>query len=240
MIRQEYRRMVTGQPPPPPGTLFANITRTSADEGMMECVKYLFNYGFFKFGVEICLMSLVGVIGTRLDLYSVFYTVWLCYFFNRRREEIYKVWHWFIYFITFMIPIQYLMCVGMPPTVCLADFCLLVFAVCQQKAFAIEFSDDAESYDGGSNHEIVYDDMTNLVNPIPDFITYNRTVLDKVKSVIFFSSYWVTLAVMFLSGTNRTTLFAMGYVLCAFVFLWQGNEFYLRPLSTILRLITIN
>ena len=57
-----------------------------------------------------------------------------------------------------------------------------------------------------------------------------------VKVVIFFTSYWVTLAVMFLGGTNRVTLFAMGYVMGAFVFLWQGNEFYLRPLNVILRL----
>lgn len=71
---------------------------------------------------------------------------------------------------------------------------------------------------------------------ISGYLFIFRTILDKVKTIIFFSSYWVTLAVIFLSGTNRTTLFAMGYVLCAFVFLWQGNEFYLRPLSTILKL----
>ena len=67
-------------------------------------------------------------------------------------------------------------------------------------------------------------------------IFFYRTSLDRIKVTIFFSSYWLTLAVMFLTGTNRTTPFAMGYVLGSFVFLWQGNEFYLRPLSYILRL----
>ncbi|XP_066947530.1 piezo-type mechanosensitive ion channel component isoform X4 [Macrobrachium rosenbergii] len=272
-IRQEYVRKLTGLPPPPPGVLFPNVTRALADDGIPECTKFLLNYGFYKFGVEICLMSLVGVIGTRLDVYSLFYAVWLCYFYNRQRKDIAKVWKGFVIFITVLIPLQYLMCIGIPPGLCtdypwadtmnyelrewlffpnfkkppesykiVTDFCLLVFAVCQQRVFEIEFADGAESYEGGSNREIVYEDPESLVNPLPDFVTYTRrhdgskNYLDMVKNVVFFTSYWVTLAVMFLGGTNRVTLFAMGYVLGAFVFLWLGNEFYLRPLSNILKL----
>nr|UEE08537.1 putative piezo-like channel protein [Astacus leptodactylus] len=273
VIRQEYQRKLTGLPPPPPGVLFPNITRAVADDGISECTKFLLNYGFYKFGVEVCLMSLVAVIGTRLDLYSLIYAGWLCYFYSRQRKDIARVWKAFVIFITVLIPIQYLMCVGIPPGICtdypwagvmdpelrewlffpdfvkppesykiVTDFCLLIFAVCQQRVFEIEFADGAESYEGGSNREIVHEDLASLVNPIPDFVTYSRksggkkNYLDMVKVVIFFTSYWVTLAVMFLGGTNRVTLFAMGYVLGAFIFLWQGNEFYLRPLSTILRL----
>nr|XP_045617167.1 piezo-type mechanosensitive ion channel component-like isoform X3 [Procambarus clarkii] len=267
VIRQEYQRKLTGLPPPPPGVLFSNITRAVADDGISECTKFLLNYGFYKFGVEVCLMSLVAVIGTRLDVYSLIYAGWLCYFYNRQRKDIARVWKAFVIFITVLIPIQYLMCVGIPPGICtdypwvgemnaelrewlffpdfvkapesykiVTDFCLLIFAVCQQRVFEIEFADGAESYEGGSNREIVHEDLASLVNPIPDFVTYSRNYLDMVKVVIFFTSYWVTLAVMFLGGTNRVTLFAMGYVLGAFIFLWQGNEFYLRPLSTILRL----
>ncbi|KAG7166218.1 Piezo-type mechanosensitive ion channel component-like [Homarus americanus] len=313
VIRQQYQRKLTGLPPPPLGVLFTNITRAVADDGIPECTKFLLNYGFYKFGVEICLMSLVAVIGTRLDLYSLFYAVWLCYFYNRQRKDIAYVWKAFVIFITVMIPFQYLMCVGIPPGICtdypwagtmntelrewlffpdfvkspesykiVTDFCLLIFAVCQQRVFEIEFADGAESFEGGSNREIVHEDPESLVNPIPDFVTYsstslqtlqkmqkcpkfvtsrkyhkillssdeedevsgltyttsvrNKNYLDLVKVVIFFTSYWITLAVMFLGGTNRVTLFAMGYVLGAFIFLWQGNEFYLRPLSNILKL----
>ncbi|ROT73144.1 putative piezo-type mechanosensitive ion channel component 2 isoform X6 [Penaeus vannamei] len=266
-IRQQYQRQLTGLPPPPPGVLFPNVTRAVADDGIPECAKFLLNYGFYKFGVEICLMSLVGVIGTRLDVYSLFYAGWLCYFFNRQRKDIARVWKGFVISITVLIPLQYLMCVGIPPALCIdypwfevmdpelrewlffpdfvkppesykivTDFCLLVFAVCQQRVFEIEFGPGAEEYEGGSNKEIVYEDPATLVNPIPDFVTYTRNYLDMVKVVVFFTSYWITLAVMFLGGTNRVTLVALGYVLGAFVFLWLGNEFYLRPLSTILRL----
>ncbi|XP_071541022.1 piezo-type mechanosensitive ion channel component isoform X2 [Panulirus ornatus] len=267
VIRQQYQRKLTGLPPPPPGVLFPNITRAVADDGIPECTRFLLNYGFYKFGVEVCLMSLVAVIGTRLDLYSLFYAGWLCYFYNRQRKDISRVWKAFVIFITVLIPIQYLMCVGIPPSICtdypwagemdlelrewlffpdfvkppepykiVTDFCLLILAVCQQRVFEIEFADGAESYEGGSNREIVHEDPASLVNPIPDFVTYSRNYLDMVKVVVFFTSYWITLAVMFLGGTNRVTLFAMGYVLGAFIFLWQGNEFYIRPLTTILRL----
>ena len=52
-IRQQYHRKVTGLPPPPPGVLFPNVTRAVADDGIVECLKFLLNYGFYKFGVEV-------------------------------------------------------------------------------------------------------------------------------------------------------------------------------------------
>lgn len=118
VIRQEYQRKLTGLPPPPPGVLFPNITRAVADDGIPECTKFLLNYGFYKFGVEVCLMSLVAVIGTRLDVYSLIYAGWLCYFYNRERKDIARVWKAFVIFITVLIPLQYLMCVGIPPGIC--------------------------------------------------------------------------------------------------------------------------
>lgn len=63
-------------------------------------------------------MSLVAVIGTRLDVYSLFYAGWLFYFYNRQRKDISRVWKGFVIFITVLIPIQYLMCVGIPPSIC--------------------------------------------------------------------------------------------------------------------------
>ena len=52
-IRQQYIRLVTGLPPPPEGVLFPNVTRQHADDGMISCIKFLLNYGFYKFGVEV-------------------------------------------------------------------------------------------------------------------------------------------------------------------------------------------
>lgn len=46
---------------------------------------------------------------------------------------------------------------------------------------------------------------------------------------------WVTLAIMFMTGTNRVNLFSMGYLIGSFIFLWQGTDFYLRPKEAILQ-----
>jgi hypothetical protein len=45
----------------------------------------------------------------------------------------------------------------------------------------------------------------------------------------------VTLAVVFLAGANQVNIFSLGYLLGAFVFLWQGEEIYLRPVPYMLK-----
>jgi len=45
----------------------------------------------------------------------------------------------------------------------------------------------------------------------------------------------VTLAIVFLAGANRVNIFSLGYLMGAFIFLWQGEEIYLRPVPYILK-----
>jgi hypothetical protein len=45
----------------------------------------------------------------------------------------------------------------------------------------------------------------------------------------------VTLAIVFLAGANRVNICSLGYLMGAFVFLWQGEEIYLRPVPHILK-----
>ncbi|KAF0308024.1 Piezo-type mechanosensitive ion channel component [Amphibalanus amphitrite] len=59
------------------------------------------------------------------------------------------------------------------------------------------------------------------------------TYLDVLKRVVFFSSYWLTLAVVFLAGINRITLLSLLYVASAFIFLWKGTDYYLLPFRDI-------
>ncbi len=57
-----------------------------------------------------------------------------------------------------------------------------------------------------------------------------------VKFLLFVYLYWATLAFVFIAGVSRVTLFAMGYVVGCFMFLWVGNELFLKPLSFALKL----
>lgn len=70
---------------------------------------------------------------------------------------------------------------------------------------------------------------------VPDFFSFGNSNFDSVKSFFFFCFFWITLAILFLAGTTRINLFGLGYVLGSFIFLWTGNEFYLKPIKVIFK-----
>lgn len=64
---------------------------------------------------------------------------------------------------------------------------------------------------------------------------YFRSWLDILKRIVLIGFIWFTLAIVFLAGTNRVNLFSLGYLIGSFIFLWQGNDYYLRPVNVILK-----
>lgn len=120
-IRQCFYRKARGEPLDRPYVMFPSITRQNADEGILECLKFLFNYAFYKFGVEFCLIGIVALIATRLDFYSVLYGIWLLILFCLRRKTLSKIWPFFKIFIIILLPIQYAFVVAPPPWLCIGD-----------------------------------------------------------------------------------------------------------------------
>ncbi|XP_022834650.1 piezo-type mechanosensitive ion channel component isoform X2 [Spodoptera litura] len=249
-------------------TIFPEITRKEADIDLIHCIKYLINFGFYKFGVEITMICLMGVIGSRMDVYAVLYAAWLLVLVSIKRVAQSRLWSTFTATITFLVPIQYMIAVGFLPELCVSypwdsddqqmkhvrtwlflpyaeqpphayklifDFFLLLFATRQLKVFRIE--KNSSNYAGGSNEENIGKnwETPDFVNPVPDFLGYVGTWLDVVKRMVFLGMLWVTLAIMFMTGTNRVNLFSMGYLIGSFIFLWQGTDFYLRPKDAILK-----
>uniref|UniRef100_A0A2A4JQR7 Uncharacterized protein n=1 Tax=Heliothis virescens TaxID=7102 RepID=A0A2A4JQR7_HELVI len=249
--------------------IFPDVTRKEADDNLGQCLKYLINYGFYKFGVEITMICLMGVIGSRMDVYAVLYAGWLLVLVSIKRTAQSRLWPTFTACITFLVPVQYMIAVGFLPQFCVTypwdsddtqmkhirswmflpyaeqpphayklifDFFLLLFATRQMKVFRIERT-DGDQYPGGCNSEKIGSDWEtpNFRNPVPDFLGYVGTWLDVVKRMVFLGMLWVTLAIMFMTGTNRVNLFSMGYLIGSFIFLWQGTDFYLRPKEAILK-----
>lgn len=62
-----------------------------------------------------------------------------------------------------------------------------------------------------------------------------RSWLDIFKRGILQSLMWITLAIVFLAGTNRVNLFSIGYLIGSFIFLWQGSDLYLKPIPKVLK-----
>ncbi|XP_065351549.1 piezo-type mechanosensitive ion channel component-like isoform X6 [Cloeon dipterum] len=279
--RQQYQRRSTMSSDPPSSptsrdtssttftpipVLFGGVSRANADDGLLPCAKYLLNYGFYKFGVEVSLIMIVILIGTRLDMYSIVYSVWLAFLFKRQRTKLSLVWKWFILFVCVLTPLQYLLCVGLPPGLCIdwpwdnsetlrrlqiwlfmsdyvhppecqkliCDFVVLMLICRQQIVFRVERSSDSSTFIGGSNAE-VFDQLDDLEdNPVPDFITYTKSLLDNMKRGVLRHSYWFTLIIVLVTGVNRNNIFSLGYLLGAFIFLHFGNDIYLFPVRRIL------
>ncbi|XP_033346374.1 piezo-type mechanosensitive ion channel component isoform X10 [Bombus vosnesenskii] len=269
-IRQCFYRKAHSEPLDTPQVMFPSITREDADKGVPQCLKFLFNYGFYKFGVEFCLIGIVALIGTRLDFYSVLYSIWLLLFFSLRRKAISRIWPFFKFFGIILLPIQYSFVVAPPSWFCIeypwsesktlrglqewmylpdpdfppnarklmCDFILLMMVVRQSLVFQIEERSTATNREFPAGHNYsVYENMEkpNFVNPVKDYVSHIHCWLDIIKRGVLISLMWVTLSIMFLAGTERTNLFSLGYLIGAFVFLWQGSDFYLRPVKTILK-----
>lgn len=53
LIRQYNYRVARGKPTNRPFFIFPRIKRSDADKNLINCVKYLVDYGYYKFGVEV-------------------------------------------------------------------------------------------------------------------------------------------------------------------------------------------
>lgn len=101
--------------------LFPRITRNDADKDLRYLIKYLFNFAFFKFGVEVTLVMLAIVIGGRMDIVGILYTGWLCILFTASRETKARLWPIFQWFIVGLLIIQYVIAVNLPPGLCFGE-----------------------------------------------------------------------------------------------------------------------
>lgn len=121
----------------------------------------------------------------------------------------------------------------------MADFFQVFFVWLQMFVFNIESDMDKSMELGnqaGTNKELVYEIHPYRNNPFRDFVSETKTVLDKIKYGIYMYSYWIVLAIVYLTGTSRISVLCMGYVILSFFFLWLGQTFLVKPLDKLLKL----
>uniref|UniRef100_A0A8D0DEP3 Piezo type mechanosensitive ion channel component 1 (Er blood group) n=1 Tax=Sander lucioperca TaxID=283035 RepID=A0A8D0DEP3_SANLU len=106
--------------PPTIRALFPGATRDTLDQGLIPCFKYLLNYSFYKFGLEICFLMTVNVIGQRMNFLVIIHGCWLvAIMVRRRRAAIARIWPRYCLFLSIFMIYQYLLCVGIPPALCI-------------------------------------------------------------------------------------------------------------------------
>ncbi|KAG9341368.1 hypothetical protein JZ751_019474 [Albula glossodonta] len=106
--------------PPPIPAIFPKACRDNLDQGLLGCIKYLLNYFFYKFGLEICFLMTVNVIGQRMNFLVIIHGCWLVVILTRRRRSaIAKIWPKYCLFLVLFMIYQYILCVGIPPALCI-------------------------------------------------------------------------------------------------------------------------
>uniref|UniRef100_UPI00358E235D piezo-type mechanosensitive ion channel component 2-like n=1 Tax=Myxine glutinosa TaxID=7769 RepID=UPI00358E235D len=277
------------EPPPAPGTLFQNTKRSSLDSGLLPCIKYFVNFTFYKFGLEVCFMLVVNVIGQRMDCMAVIHSLCLLVaVLCRRRRAIAALWPKYCRILAVLLLLQYFFCVGAPPTLCkeypwgggklnsrlikwlflpdylsppnamllMNDFLLLLCAVLQQQVFKDEQQSEILARAGSNDEQALdphrdqsldardhrYHNMGHReisIRPtslfIPNFL-YCRSYLDMIKVGVFAHLFWLSLIVIFITGTTRVSATCILYFVACFYFLLFGGHLLLKPLHQLLRL----
>ncbi|XP_029464485.1 piezo-type mechanosensitive ion channel component 1 isoform X2 [Rhinatrema bivittatum] len=117
---QEYYRTRYQLLPPSTQTVFQDVSRKELDQGMLCCIKYFINYFFYKFGLEICFLLTVNVIGQRMNFMVIFHGCWLIVILTRRKRRlIASLWPKYCLFLFVFLLFQYLLCLGIPPVLCI-------------------------------------------------------------------------------------------------------------------------
>ncbi|RMC09345.1 hypothetical protein DUI87_14353 [Hirundo rustica rustica] len=117
--RQQYHRKQHQELAPVTETIFEGISREHLDLGLASCAKYFINYFYYKFGLEVCFLMMVNVIGQRMNFLVILHGCWLVAMLTRRRRAaIARLWPNYCLFLVVFFLYQYLLCLGMPPALC--------------------------------------------------------------------------------------------------------------------------
>ncbi|TNN19135.1 Piezo-type mechanosensitive ion channel component 2 [Schistosoma japonicum] len=250
---------------PAEGTVFPGVTINSMGYDLLNVVKFAFNYGFYKFGLELCHCVTVVTTCARVDAFSVLYLMLMLVFLFSPRQVCARLWPSYMVILAVLIPIQYASCIGLPPGLCLsypwftesveinnllqwlylpsdfgapspyklsADFFQFAAVALQFRVFKIEQRSDSEIYGGGSNRPILTNELPNEGDR--DFVSTKESYLDYMRHLIFYWSYWVSLAVVLVTGVVWITLFCLGYMILSFIYLWMGLNVLLRERTSLI------
>ncbi|KAJ7398927.1 Piezo-type mechanosensitive ion channel component 1 [Pitangus sulphuratus] len=235
-------------------------TKLDRNRDFIAFAKHLINYFYYKFGLEICFLMMVTVIGQRMNFLVILHGCWLVVMMTlRRRAAIARLWPKYCLFLVIFFLYQYLLCVGMPPALCvdypwrwrvpmnsalikwlylpdffvppkstnlINDFLLLLCAAQQWRVFEAERSEIWRQAAGDNKER--FDREKDPYIREENFL-HCRCYLDMVKVVIFRHLFWFVLVVIFITGSNRISLFGLGYLLACFYLLLFGTAMLCKP-----------
>ncbi|VDN17851.1 unnamed protein product [Gongylonema pulchrum] len=119
IYRQRNKRMLLGISTPPRGIIFPEADPKHWDASLLDMIKFFFNYGFYKFGLELSMTMMVVVAWVRMDLLGTLLLIWLLLFSLSSRVACRRLWPLFLLYLAVLFPLQYALYVGLPPSLCI-------------------------------------------------------------------------------------------------------------------------
>ncbi|ELK00499.1 Protein FAM38A [Pteropus alecto] len=225
--RQEHHRRQHQLAPLPAQAVCIDGTRQQLDRDLLSCVKYFVNFFFYKFGLEICFLMAVNVIGQRMNFMVILHGCWLVAILTRRRRRAiaHYPWRWSqaIPMNSALIKWLYLPDFFRAPnsTNLISDFLLLLCASQQWQVFSAEGTEEWQHMAGVNTDHL--EPLRGEPNPVPNFI-HCRSYLDMLKVAVFRYLFWLVLVVVFVTGATRISVFGLGYLLACFYLLLFGTS----------------
>lgn len=103
------------------GVVFTGIGRREAELGAINGLKYLFNFGFYKFGIEITCLASIIAIANRLDFVAAVYGIILILInIITSKQTLASIWPVLNTVVGMLILIQYFLKLGIPSVLCQA------------------------------------------------------------------------------------------------------------------------
>ncbi|CEF59932.1 Piezo family-containing protein [Strongyloides ratti] len=261
--RQQIRRSNLGISSENNNIIFQDFVPSEFDMNFSNLIKFIIDYTFYKFGLEISMIFITLSAWQRMDFVSLILLICLFMFLMLNRHQIKAIWPMFTTLTVMIFPLHYIMMLGLPQCLCfeypwmnfinyigvkdsvvnifrffdlayydrnnvpiiiIFDF-LLAFVVVRQLRI---FRKEGPSHPAGDNESIYKNNnfILHKNNPYRDFVFKQETHVDYLKCFIFQYFHWISLVMVFVAGLGGTSLFALGYVIFAFVMLWKGNKLY--------------
>uniref|UniRef100_A0AAF5DN64 Piezo-type mechanosensitive ion channel component n=1 Tax=Strongyloides stercoralis TaxID=6248 RepID=A0AAF5DN64_STRER len=261
--RQQIKRSNLRIPFENNSIIFQDFKPNEFDMNFGNLLKFIIDYTFYKFGLEISMIFITLSAWQRMDFVSLILLICLFMFTLLSRHQVKTVWPIFTTFTVMIFPLHYLMMLGVPQCLCyeypwmtllnyigihesftntfrffdlayydrpnvpiiiIFDFLLAFVVVKQLKVFGKE----GPSHPAGDNESIYKNNhyVLHKNNPYRDFVFRQETHVDYLKCFIFQYFHWISLIMVFVAGLGGTSLFALGYVIFAFIMLWKGNKLY--------------
>lgn len=115
------------------------------------------------------------------------------------------------------------------------------FLLSQIRNFAKEKSSNpSKPFEGGGSNKIFIEDSTDpnaagmYTHSVYIFNDKIEAPIDLLKHYVFKIHFWVSLAVIFLTSSVSANVFSIAYIGATMIFLWQGTDFYMKPLRSII------